>query len=80
MSLFQTLLFEAKKLFNEYSHMKDLYSTSPIPDNETRLKDSLAPFLLKVIDVCRELESKTESRVERDLLKQFADELKNVFK
>jgi len=80
MSMFQVLVNEAKSLFNEYSHMKDLYSTVPTPDNEIRLKDSIAPFLRKVLDVCRELESKTESGIERDLLRQFADELKRVFK
>ena len=80
MSLFLVQVNEAKNLFNEYSQIKNIYTASPTPDNELRLKDSLALFLRKVIDVCGELESKTESGAERDLLKQFAGELKYVFK
>jgi len=80
MNLFLNQVNEAKNLFNDYSQIKNLYSGSPTPDNETRLKDSLVLFLRKVIDVCGELESKTESGVERDLLRQFAGELKHVFK
>lgn len=80
MNLFLTQVNEAKNLFNEYSQIKTLYSTSPSPDNEIRLKDSLALFLRKVLDVSKELESKTESGIERDLLRQFAGELINIFK
>ena len=80
MNMFQILVYEAKNLFNEYSQTKDLYSKSPTPDNETRIKDSLIPFLRKVIDVCSELEAKTESNAERDLLRLFAGELNKVFK
>ena len=71
---------EAKKLFNEYSGEKDLYSKAPTLENEKRLKEALAPFLRKVLDVCRSLESKTESAAERDLLRQFAGELESIFK
>ena len=80
MDIFTLRVFEAKDLFNEYSQAKNLYSMSPTPDNEVRLGDNLALFLRKAIEVSTELESKTESRVERDLLRQFADELKFVFK
>ena len=71
---------EAKKLFNEYSEEKDMYSKAPTPDNELRLKEALAPFLRKVLDVCRSLESKTESVTERDLLRQLAREIVEIFK
>jgi len=80
MNLFYDQVQEAKKLFNEYSEEKDLYSKAPTPDNELRLKEALAPFLRKVLDVCRSLESKTESAAERDLLRQFAGEIAGVFK
>ena len=80
MNLFHNQVNDAKNLFNEYSQIKNLYSISPTPDNEIMLKDSLALFLRKVIEVCGELESKTESGIERYLLRQFADELKYVFK
>ena len=80
MNLFLIQVNEAKNLFNEYSQIKNLYSNSPTPDNEIRLKDSLALFLRKVIGVCGEIEAKTESGIERDLLRLFADELKYIFK
>ena len=80
MDIFTVRVFEAKNLFNEYSQVKNLYSISPTPDNETMLGNNLAQFLRKVIEVSTELESKTESIVERDLLRQFANELKHVFK
>jgi len=78
--LFTIQAHEAKKLFKEYSQFKNLYSTSPTPENEIRLKETLTSFLNKVLEVCKELEAKTESRGERDLLKQFALELKEIFK
>ena len=71
---------DAKKLFNEYSGEKDLYSKAPTLENEKRLKEALTPFLQKVLDVCRSLEAKTETASERDLLRQFAGEIVLIFK
>jgi hypothetical protein len=73
-------IYKAKELFNEYSQVKDWYSSKPVPEREERLKDALAAFLSKVLQTCEEIETKTESRGERDLLRQFAIELTGIFK
>ena len=80
MDLLYDQVQEAKDLFNKYSTIKNLYSTSPTPENETRLKEALAACLCKVLDVYRTLEAKTESAAERDLLRQFAGETAEIFK
>ena len=80
MNLFYNQVQEAKELFNEYSAVKTLYSTSPTSDNETMLREALAALLRKVLDVYRSLGAKTESAAERDLFRQFAKETAGVFK
>jgi len=80
MNIFLFRVNEAKELFNEYSKVKNMYSNEPVPDNETLMKTTLASFLGKVLDVCRELGSKTESEAERNLFRQFAGELTEIFR
>jgi hypothetical protein len=74
----QTLVNEAKELFNNYSQAKDLYSQNPA--NKTLMENCLTQFLVKTLDVCRDLASKTESGAERDLFRRFARELNEIFK
>jgi len=71
------MVTEAKELFNNYSQAKDLYSQNP--DNKTLMENCLSGFLGKVLSICRELASKTESETERDLFKRFAGELTEIF-
>ena len=80
MDLLSLQVQEAKGSFNEYSEFKHLYSLSPSPENETRMKDSLAEFLRDVLSAYKTLHDKTESAVERDLLRQFAGETTLIFK
>jgi hypothetical protein len=80
MDLFLIRVQEAKDLFNEYSRYKNLYANTPNSENELMLKDALAPCLQKFLEVCTELEARSESKVERELFRQFAGELTNIFK
>ena len=69
---------KAKNLFNDYSIAKNNYTNTP--ETETALKNVLTLFLQQVTDICRELKTLSESKVERDLFKQFAGELTIIFK
>ena len=71
---FQEKVQEAKNLFNKYSETKNIYSNSKITENETALKNSLALLLRQVRDMCRELRTLSDSKIERDLFRQFAGE------
>ena len=75
---FREKVEKAKNLFNDYSAVKDIYPDTP--GTETALKSTLTLFLQQVTDICRELKTLSESKIERDLFKQFAGELTIIFK
>lgn len=70
----------AKAAFNEYAGAKNKYEADKIPPNEQAMKDTLSAFLRGVLDTARVLYTLTDTKTERELLKQFTGELLKVFK
>ena len=77
---FTELAHEAKSSFNHYVENKSAYSASPTPENEQGMDRELTMLLRQLLGLAKELEAQTESRVERERLRQFAVELTHIFK
>jgi len=73
---FTGLVKEAAEKFNGYSKIKNSDTGF---DREKMLTETLIPAARTFLDACRVLEAMTECKAERNVLRQFAEELTRIF-